>query len=263
MSNKNRHRGAQRGRQSGNPESRHVESREWSPSANAPNHPYASSPPWLSQGGWAEPSWPAYEPPAPEGWRQSGSWDSSQDRNSRSPRMSASTGSWRQQNGRDRGEGYGSDYRAWPSRSHLASGNGEGSSEYSPSSYGSDSQFDHDHEKDMSCCGPYCGRGPSGYRRSDDRIAEDINERLARHGLIDATDVEVSVADGIVTLTGMVEGREAKRIAEDIAEDCSGVKQVINQVRTRPRGQANSRSDESSRASARGASDRDTTRHSS
>jgi hypothetical protein len=31
------------------------------------------------------------------------------------------------------------------------------------------------------------------YKRSDDRIEEDINERMTRHGMVDATDIEVSV----------------------------------------------------------------------
>jgi osmotically-inducible protein OsmY len=75
------------------------------------------------------------------------------------------------------------------------------------------------------------GRGPRGYRRSDERIREDINDRLTDHPYIDATDVEVSVASGEVTLTGAVESRQAKRLAEDIAESVSGVTNVENRLR--------------------------------
>src|SRR5207237_3035463 len=41
--------------------------------------------------------------------------------------------------------------------------------------------------------GPYTGHGPRGYQRGDDRIREDVCERLTRHGMLDASDVEVVV----------------------------------------------------------------------
>jgi osmotically-inducible protein OsmY len=79
--------------------------------------------------------------------------------------------------------------------------------------------------------GPYFGRGPKGYRRSDERIAEDINERLTQHPFLDATEIVVNVQDGEVELSGTVEDRKAKRLAEDIAESVSGVKDVHNRIR--------------------------------
>jgi osmotically-inducible protein OsmY len=79
--------------------------------------------------------------------------------------------------------------------------------------------------------GPYFGRGPKGYRRSDERIEEDINERLTQHPFIDATELEVRVQSGEVVLSGTVDDRNAKRIAEDIADSVSGVKDVQNQIR--------------------------------
>jgi hypothetical protein len=79
----------------------------------------------------------------------------------------------------------------------------------------------------------YVGRGPRGYRRSDDRIREEINERLTRHPGIDASDIDVRVEVGEVTLTGVVEDRRAKRLAEDIAEDGFGVHDVHNELRIR------------------------------
>jgi hypothetical protein len=81
--------------------------------------------------------------------------------------------------------------------------------------------------------GPFVGRGPKGYQRSDDRISEDVCERLTAHGQIDASDVEVRAQGGEVTLTGFVDSREAKRAAEDAAEDVSGVREVHNQLRIR------------------------------
>lgn len=79
--------------------------------------------------------------------------------------------------------------------------------------------------------GRFSGRGPQGYTRSDERIQEDINERLTQHGDIDAWNISVRVENGEVTLEGFVEDRWQKRMAEDIAEEISGVKQVHNRLR--------------------------------
>jgi osmotically-inducible protein OsmY len=77
------------------------------------------------------------------------------------------------------------------------------------------------------------GRGPRGYTRSDDRIREDINDRLTDDYYVDATDVDVTVSGTEVTLSGTVDNREAKRRAEDIAEAVSGVSHVQNNLRVR------------------------------
>jgi len=81
--------------------------------------------------------------------------------------------------------------------------------------------------------GQFAGRGPQGYKRSDERITEDINEELTQHSEIDATNISVEVQNGEVTLKGTVNDRETKRRAEDVAESCSGVKQVQNQLRVK------------------------------
>jgi hypothetical protein len=81
--------------------------------------------------------------------------------------------------------------------------------------------------------GRYFGRGPRGYRRSDERIREEINDRLAYDPDLDPTEVEVRVANGIVTLAGVVEDRGAKRLAEDIAETVLGVDDVNNELKVR------------------------------
>lgn len=79
--------------------------------------------------------------------------------------------------------------------------------------------------------GRHTGRGPRNYTRSDDRIREDVSDRLELHGEIDASDIEVRVENGEVTLEGNVEDRNQKRQAEDLVEDCPGVKQVHNRIR--------------------------------
>lgn len=75
------------------------------------------------------------------------------------------------------------------------------------------------------------GKGPKGYKRSDERIYEDVCEMLFHHPHIDASDVEVEVNNGVVTLKGQVENRLIKYLAEDEAERCSGVTEVDNQLR--------------------------------
>ncbi|MFC3167266.1 SWFGD domain-containing protein [Paracoccus fontiphilus] len=79
------------------------------------------------------------------------------------------------------------------------------------------------------------GRGPKNYSRSDDRIREDVSDRLSDDRHIDASDIEVSVSGGEVTLDGTVENRFAKRHAEDLAESCSGVSHVQNNLRVKDR----------------------------
>ena len=80
--------------------------------------------------------------------------------------------------------------------------------------------------------GPHSGRGPKGYQRSDDRIREDICDRLTRHGRLDATDIQIQVRNGEVTLDGIVDTRDAKRMAEDVAESVDGVRDVTNHLKT-------------------------------
>lgn len=79
--------------------------------------------------------------------------------------------------------------------------------------------------------GPHIGHGPRGYQRSDERIKEDVCERLAQHGRIDARNIDVTVENGEVTLRGSVDSRETKRLAEDAVESVSGVRDVRNELR--------------------------------
>jgi len=76
-------------------------------------------------------------------------------------------------------------------------------------------------------------RGPKGYKRSDERIREDVSERLAQQDELDPSDLEVRVANGEVTLTGTVRSRHEKFLAEEIADEVLGVNDVHVQVRVR------------------------------
>lgn len=94
------------------------------------------------------------------------------------------------------------------------------------------------------------GKGPRDYQRSDDRIREDISDRLTDDPAIDASDITVRVQRCEVTLTGTVNNREEKRRAEDVAERISGVSEVINNLRV---SRAQDEGDQGSSAGRRGA----------
>jgi osmotically-inducible protein OsmY len=75
------------------------------------------------------------------------------------------------------------------------------------------------------------GKGPKDYQRSDDRIREDVCDRLADDGTVDASDITVRVEKGEVTLEGQVDSRRAKRSAEDCVDSVSGVQHCQNNLR--------------------------------
>lgn len=81
--------------------------------------------------------------------------------------------------------------------------------------------------------GPHFGKGPKGYRRSDERIREEVSEVIARQGWIDASDVEIKVQSGEVTLTGTIAQRDHKRQLEQMIEDLPGVDDVRNELRVK------------------------------
>jgi len=79
--------------------------------------------------------------------------------------------------------------------------------------------------------GPHRGKGPAGYRRSDERIHELACEALTDDDQLDASQIEVSVNDGFVTLSGVVDECHAKLDAEDCVYSVSGVRGVQNLLR--------------------------------
>lgn len=76
--------------------------------------------------------------------------------------------------------------------------------------------------------------GPKGYTRPDERIREDLCERLTHAGRLDVREVEVAVSEGWVTLSGTVPVRAQKYRIEDIAASVYGVKDVENRIRVLP-----------------------------
>ncbi|HEY0502065.1 MAG TPA: BON domain-containing protein [Lysobacter sp.] len=74
------------------------------------------------------------------------------------------------------------------------------------------------------------GRGPRNITRSDERIADELIERLTRDDHIDAREILVAVDAGAVTLTGEVPQRRMKHRAEDLAAVVQGVREVHNRL---------------------------------
>lgn len=87
------------------------------------------------------------------------------------------------------------------------------------------------------------GKGPKGYQRSENRIMEDVCDRLADDHYVDASDIEVQINGNEVVLTGTVSDRDQKRRAEDIVETVSGVQNVENRLRVGKRNNFNSGDD--------------------
>ncbi len=109
-----------------------------------------------------------------------------------------------------------------------------GSSEYRSDRSGS---FDHERVGSQSSQRGFFGKGPKGYKRSDDRIKEDVCETLARHPRVDASDIEVKVEDTIVTLSGTVDSKDIRRAAEMAIENLSGVEDVRNELKVKRAGE--------------------------
>jgi osmotically-inducible protein OsmY len=88
------------------------------------------------------------------------------------------------------------------------------------------------------------GRGPGRVEETeaagseDARIRSEVSACLTDDWYVDGTEITVSVADGEVTLDGVVENRAEKRLAEDCADSVEGVVDVRNNLRIRKPDQA-------------------------
>lgn len=131
--------------------------------------------------------------------------------------------------------GYGRDYERGEYGEGYGSGYGSGQGDWRGGRYGYGGGMQRGMygggSQSAYGAGQHRGRGPRGYQRSDDRIREDVCERLTDDPQIDASNLEVTVKSGEVTLSGTVNSREDKRRAAECAEDISGVKDVHNTLR--------------------------------
>ena len=106
----------------------------------------------------------------------------------------------------------------------------------------------------------FAGRGPKGYQRSDDRIKEQVSDRLMDDDDVDASEISIEVKNGEVTLTGTVNSREEKRAAEEIVEQAPGVREVQNLLRVQASSSSSSQSGQQARTGTTPSQKRNTER---
>jgi hypothetical protein len=73
--------------------------------------------------------------------------------------------------------------------------------------------------------------GPKGYQRSDERLREDISERLMQAHEIDSSEVTVEVSGAKAVVEGTVPQRWMKHAIEDLVDACPGVQDIDNRIR--------------------------------
>ncbi|MDD4974526.1 MAG: BON domain-containing protein [Bacteriovorax sp.] len=79
----------------------------------------------------------------------------------------------------------------------------------------------------------FAGVGPKGYKRSDERIQEEVCDTLMKDRDIDASDIEVKVKNGTVVLSGTVASRSDKFDAEMAIEKIVGIEDIQNNIKLR------------------------------
>jgi len=142
-----------------------------------------------------------------------------------------------------RGQGYGADYGSLGQRSRsgrqFVSDYGGGGYDQVSGTYGYRGRGAYatgDYQSGMEGQRSYRGFGPQTYQRSDDRIRDDVCERLTDDARIDASNVTIDVNQGAVTLSGTVPERYMRYAAEDLVDDAMGVESINNQLRVQARG---------------------------
>jgi hypothetical protein len=76
------------------------------------------------------------------------------------------------------------------------------------------------------------GKGPKGYRQTDERLRERLCELLTDDPRIDATNIDVQVQDGEITVAGFVDSRRTKFLVEElVANTCDT--EVTNRLQVR------------------------------
>jgi osmotically-inducible protein OsmY len=68
-------------------------------------------------------------------------------------------------------------------------------------------------------------------RRPDDALASELQEILTKDPELNATEIEVMVEGGAVTLSGIVDSSDAKLLAEELVESVTGVREVHNHLK--------------------------------
>ena len=70
---------------------------------------------------------------------------------------------------------------------------------------------------------------------TDDSLTDQVRVKLASDQVVGVLPLQVSVAQGVVTLSGAVEQKSQRAKAERVARKVKGVKQVVNKIEIKPR----------------------------
>lgn len=76
----------------------------------------------------------------------------------------------------------------------------------------------------------FCVSLTAATRVSSDKIYDDVKIKLATDSLVMATDFEIDVKEGVVTLSGKVRTQKQKDRAERVAKKVKGVAKVVNKL---------------------------------
>jgi|GEM_PF-3629468 len=102
------------------------------------------------------------------------------------------------------------------------------------SNYGMSSQFGSSYgsgNQETSRKGQFAGTTPKNFKRSDERIYDDICQKLSQEGHFDVSDVEIKVESGEVSLEGNIENRSDKHRIEMLVDSIMGVKDITNNLK--------------------------------
>ena len=77
----------------------------------------------------------------------------------------------------------------------------------------------------------YYGKGPKGWKLSDERLREKVCEVLTHSLEVDASEMEVKVEEGCVYLSGNISSRGMKSVAEDLVGSIPGVEDFFTRLK--------------------------------
>lgn len=75
------------------------------------------------------------------------------------------------------------------------------------------------------------GKGPKGWKLTDERLKERVNEVLLHSHDVDPSELEVLVQDRVVTLRGKIKSKGMRTVAEDLVLSIPGVEDVFSQLK--------------------------------
>lgn len=118
---------------------------------------------------------------------------------------------------------------------------GYGTGSYGTESYGASGSWTggvHGGEGGANGGGNRRKKSPKNFQRSDERIKEEVYDRLIQDPDIEIDDIEIEVQAGEVTITGTVPQRWLRYRVEETVDSIWGIKDITNNLRVRREEQA-------------------------